>query len=576
MAALRLLFLICSSFASLFTHIISPHFNRNSFPEGFVFGAASSAYQYEGAAFEGGKGPNRIANRSNGDVADNFYNLYKEDVKLMKHIGLDAFRMSISWPRILPRITPFVTLFHWDLPQPLEDEYLGFLSPHIVDDFKDFAELCFKEFGDRIKHWATINEPFIFASGGYDGGLTGNIAPGRCSNRAVCVQGNSATEPYIVAHHMLLAHAVAAKLYKEKYQELRLDHKDQQICRKGKLHLARLMESPPQPSSVSNESRAIIALKFCEKSTMSRAKLEPPVDFYKLIARLEASSKWHSVDRAHRNSSSTAQQNIIVPSVKIRCGTQRPDRLTTTKPIQKGEIGIVLVTNWMVPYSSGELDVKAAERGLDFIYGWFMNPLVYGEYPKIMQFLVGNRLPNFTKEQAAMVKGSFDYVGLNYYTGNYAAHIFCCIENISSTTDSMVRFSTEIDDVPIGKPTAIPYFFVYPKGLDLLVYTKERYNNPTIYITETGISDGNNDTIKYAIEDLQRIDFYDSHIRAVHQAIKKGVNVKGFFAWSLLDTFEWSYGYNQRFGICYVDFKNKLKRIPKDSAIWFKNFLNGK
>ncbi|KAL0346469.1 UNVERIFIED_CONTAM: Beta-glucosidase 12 [Sesamum calycinum] len=388
MAALRLLFLICSSFASLFTHIISPHFNRNSFPEGFVFGAASSAYQYEGAAFEGGKGPS---------IWDNFTTNFQEDVKLMKHIGLNGFRMSISWPRILPRITPFVTLFHWDVPQALEDEYLGFLSPLIVDDFQDFAELCFKEFGDRIKYWITVNEPSAFAASGYDGGSIGSIAPGRCSSRDVCAQGNSATEPYIVVHHLLLAHAVAAKLYKEKYQ-----------------------------------------------------------------------------------------------------------------PIQKGKVGIVVVTDWMVPYSSEELDVKAAQRALDFVYGWIMNPLVYGEYPRIMQCLVGNRLPKFTKEQAAMVKGSFDYLGLNYYTGNYAAHISCRKGNISSTTDNMVRLSTDINGVPIGKPTALKYLFVYPEGLhDLLVYTKKKYNNPTIYITETGMSDGNN-PINQAIEDLQRVDFYNS------------------------------------------------------------------
>ncbi|KAL0339254.1 UNVERIFIED_CONTAM: Beta-glucosidase 11, partial [Sesamum angustifolium] len=115
-------------------------------------------------------------------------------------------------------ITPFVTIFHWDLPQSLEDEYLGFLSPRIIDDYKDFAELCFKEFGDRVKHWATFNEPYIFTSGGYDGGATGNAPPGRCSNRSICAEGNSATEPYIVGHHMLIAHATAVKLYKEKYQ----------------------------------------------------------------------------------------------------------------------------------------------------------------------------------------------------------------------------------------------------------------------------------------------------------------------------------------------------------------------
>ncbi|KAL0346367.1 UNVERIFIED_CONTAM: Beta-glucosidase 12 [Sesamum calycinum] len=398
--------------------------------------------------------------------------------------------MSISWPRILPRgklsggvnkrgiafynnvfnellengITPFVTLFHWDLPQTLEDEYKGFLSPNIIDDFRNFAELCFKEFGDRVKHWITLNEPFSFASGGYDGSFIGNLAPGRCSARDKCSQGNSATEPYIVAHHLLLSHAATVKLYKEKYQ-----------------------------------------------------------------------------------------------------------------PIQKGEIGISLVAHWMEPYSSNKLDVQAAERALDFMYGWFLHPLVYGDYPRTMQSLVGNRLPKFTKEQSAMVKRSFDFLGLNYYTGNYAAHIPCRSENISSTTDSMVRLSTNIKGVPIGEPTEVDLFFIYPKGLyKLLAYTKEKYKNPTIYITETGMGYSNNGTMKHAIEDFQRIKFYDGHLRAVQQAIRQGVSVKGLFAWSFLDTFEWGSGYTQRFGICYVDFKNKLKRVPKKSAIWFKNFLNAK
>ncbi|KAL0411223.1 UNVERIFIED_CONTAM: Furcatin hydrolase, partial [Sesamum latifolium] len=409
----------------------------------------------------------RIADHSTGDVAVDFYHRYKDDVKLMKNIGLNAFRMSISWSRILPRgnlsggvnkegiafynnvinellangITPFVTIFHWDLPQGLEDEYLGFLSPRIIDDYKDFAELCFKEFGDRVKHWATLNEPYIFASGGYDGGLTGNAAPGRCSNRAICAEGDSATEPYIVGHNLLLAHATAVKLYRE------------------------------------NISR---------------------------------------------------------------------------------------------------LDVRAAQRALDFMYGWFIHPIVYGDYPRTMRSIVGDRLPKFTKEQAELVKGSFDYVGLNYYTGNFARHVVSSGGNVSSATDIKASLSTEANGVSIGTPTAVSYFDDYPKGLhDLLVYTKERYNNPTIYITETGMTDGNNIT-KYAIDDDGRISFYNGHIRAVHRAIEQGVDVKGFFAWSLLDNFEWGSGYTQRFGIIYIDYENDLKRIPKESADWFKNSLNAK
>ncbi|KAL5983324.1 Beta-glucosidase 24 [Asimina triloba] len=157
---------------------------------------------------------------------------------------MDAFRFSISWPRILPYgnlrggvnkegirfynnlidellsngLKPFVTLFHWDAPQSIEDAYAGFLSSKIVDDFRDYAEVCFKEFGDRVKHWMTLNEPLTYSVGGY---AIGFLAPGRCSPGGAilnCSAGNSGTEPYIVGHNMLLAHAAAVKLYKEKYQ----------------------------------------------------------------------------------------------------------------------------------------------------------------------------------------------------------------------------------------------------------------------------------------------------------------------------------------------------------------------
>ncbi|KAL3832903.1 hypothetical protein ACJIZ3_007639 [Penstemon smallii] len=469
-------------------------FNRTTFPSDFSFGAASSAYQYEGAAFEDGKGPSifdtfihkfpdKILNRSNGDVADDFYHRYKDDVKLVKFVGLNAFRMSISWPRILPRgklsggvnkkgiafynnvfdeliangITPYVTIFHWDLPQALEDEYKGFLSPLIIDDFRDFADLCFKEFGDRVKHWITMNEPFIFISSGYD---VGSLAPGRCSYWLNCTYGNSATEPYIAAHHMLLSHASTVKLYKAKYQAT-----------------------------------------------------------------------------------------------------------------QKGEIGITLVSHWMVPYSSSRLDVQAAQRALDFMYGWFADPIFTGDYPKVMRSLVKNRLPRFTDEQSEMLKGSLDFLGLNYYTGNYAQHIANRTGRVTSGTDNLVNLSTARRGQHIGDLTGVSIFDVYPKGLhDLLVYTKAKYNNPKIYITETGIGDQDNG-VKKGINDPQRIDFYNGHLKAVGRAIKQGVNVKGLFAWTFMDTFEWGSGYTLRFGLYYVDYKNGLKRIPKRSAIWLKKSI---
>ncbi|CAL5189680.1 unnamed protein product [Lathyrus oleraceus] len=243
----------------LFTLTISTStlaLNRSSFPIDFIFGTSTSAYQYEGGAKEGGKGtniwdtftkkyPEKIADRNTGEVSVDGYHRYKEDVGIMKYMNLDAYRLSISWSRILPSgrisggineegityynnminellangIEVFATIFHWDLPQALEDEYGGFLSPLIVFDFRDYAEHCFKEFGDRVKHWITINEPSTYTTAGY---VIGMFPPGRCSDwlNLNCTGGDSGTEPYLVAHHLLLAHAAACSSVQDKISGL--------------------------------------------------------------------------------------------------------------------------------------------------------------------------------------------------------------------------------------------------------------------------------------------------------------------------------------------------------------------
>ncbi|MED6209894.1 Beta-glucosidase 12 [Stylosanthes scabra] len=499
------LFTTSSSSAAKVAPPVSPildvsSLNRSSFPPGFIFGASSASYQYEGAAFEGGKGlsiwdtfthkyPEKIEDRSNGDVANDQYHHYKEDVGIMKDINLDAYRLSISWPRILPKgklsgginqeginhynslfdellskgIKPFVTLFHWDLPQALEDEYGGFLSPRIVDDYRDYVEVCFKEFGDKVKHWITFNQPYTYSQGGY---ATGVKAPGRCSKwlNQNCTGGDSGTEPYLVSHHELLAHAAAVQLYKTKYQAS-----------------------------------------------------------------------------------------------------------------QKGVIGITLVSHWFMPLSNNPLDISAAERSLDFMYGWFMEPLTRGDYPESMKSIVGSRLPKFSKEQSKKLIGSYDFIGLNYYTTNYAANAPKLLSaKPNYATDSHVNFATERNGIPIGPKAASPWLYVYPKGiLELLLYTKKKYNNPLIYITENGIDEYNDPTLSLeeALLDTFRVDFYYRHLFYLQHVIKDGANVKGYFAWSLLDNFEWSAGYTVRFGLNYVDYKNGQKRYNKLSAKWFKNFL---
>ncbi|XP_008450457.2 cyanogenic beta-glucosidase-like [Cucumis melo] len=481
------------------SHIPIDLVRRSSFPKGFVFGSASSAYQFEGAAFEDGKKPSiwdnythqhpeKIYDHSTGDVAVDQYHRYKEDVALMKKMGFDAYRFSIAWSRVLPKgklsggvnkkgiryynnlinellakgIQPYVTLFHWDTPQALEDEYGGFLGHQIVNDFRDFVDICFKEFGDRVKHWITLNEPWSFAMGGY---AQGALAPGRCSSWQPfnCLGGNSGTEPYIVGHHQILAHAAAVKLYKTKYQ-----------------------------------------------------------------AR------------------------------------------------QKGVIGITLVSIWYTPYSNSEADKKAAIRSLDFALGWFLHPLTYGDYPPIMRELVKKRLPKFTKAEVALIKGSIDFLGLNYYTANYAKdNPNAPGPQPSYLTDYRADQSTDRNGVSIGpKFNATSWLAVYPKGFkDLLIYTKTKYKNPIIYITENGYLDIEGPPLKEMLMDRRRVKYHHDHLMALKEAIQAGVRVKGYFAWSFLDNFEWASGYVIRFGLTYIDYKNNLKRIPKLSAKWFENFL---
>ncbi|XP_008807567.3 furostanol glycoside 26-O-beta-glucosidase-like [Phoenix dactylifera] len=471
---------------------------RSSFPPGFAFGVASSAYQVEGAWNEGGREPSiwdtfthnqpdKITDHSTGDIATDSYHRYKEDVKIMKDMGVDSYRFSISWSRILRNgtlegginpegikyyndlinelidngIEPFVTLFHWDVPQALEDAYGGFLCRNIVHDFKDFANICFEEFGDRVKHWITLNEPWSFSSMGYS---LGSHAPGRCSEFLGCPVGDSMTEPYIVAHNLLLAHAAAARLYKEKFQAT-----------------------------------------------------------------------------------------------------------------QKGEIGISLVSMWYKPYSNFYQDREAANRSIEFMLGWFMDPLVFGDYPFNMRALVQERLPYFTAEESEMIKGSYDFIGINYYTSRYAQGVPISQESSPSLSiqDSYANQLDEKDGVPIGQLDGT-WVYVYPYGVkDLLLYTKNRYNNPTIYITENGTCELNDPekTWKQASYDPWRINYLSLHLAQVREAIQEGVDVKGYFAWALTDNFEWNEGYTQRFGLVYIDYAHHLKRHPKISSKWFARFL---
>jgi len=453
----------------------------DSFPEDFIWGTATAAYQIEGAWNEDGKGPSiwdtftkidgKIKDGSSGDVACDSYHNYKEDVALMKAMGMTSYRFSISWSRILPQgtadnknelgikyyhdlidellaneIVPAVTLYHWDLPQALQDKG-GWLVPEVADWFEEYARVCFEEFGGDVKFWITLNEPKETSLQGHG---SGDMAPG--------ITGMG-TNVYIAAHNQIRAHAKAYKLYHDVFAE-------------G----------------------------------------------------------------------------------------------------QGGQIGITLNIDWFEPLDpSKPEDLEASETLMNFNLGWYAHAiLVDGKYPEVMRQKIDeksaaqgydeSRLPSFTEEESLMIKGSSDFLGMNFYTARVAFPEPAPIEDVSFYSDPDVSNYQDIDWYGSGSS----WLKVCPWGIRrALNWASEQYGHPDIYITENGFSDrlGN-------LDDLQRIYYYKHYLNQVLKAIKlDGVSVKGYYAWSLLDNFEWAMGYTEHFGLHQVNMTSAAReRTPKESS----------
>nr|XP_025633766.1 beta-glucosidase 11 isoform X1 [Arachis hypogaea] len=483
---LLLLLLVCSSVL-----LAVDGLRRDEYPPQFVFGASTSAYQVEGAADEDGRKPsiwdtfahagNANTYKGNGDTGCDQYHKYKEDVQLMAKMGLDAYRFSISWSRLIPDgkgpinqkglqyynnlinelisqgIQAHVTLYHWDLPQTLEDEYGGWVNKKIVRDFTAFANVCFKEFGDRVKHWSTINEGNVFSQGGYDIGF---LPPQHCSPSSIfnCSKGNSSTEPYLVTHNMLLAHASAATLYRNKYQ-----------------------------------------------------------------------------DKQH------------------------------------GFIGFNLLTFGFVPLTNTSEDIIAAQRAQDFFLGWFLSPFIFGDYPETMKKNVGSRLPIFTESESNLVKGSIDFVGINFYYSYFVKDNprSLYIKDRDYTADMAVELTAYTSE-----ETSKDEAQIIPWTLEgLLDSLKNIYGDFPIYIHENGLQTHRNSSL----EDWPRIKYLQEYIGSILDMLRNGHDIRGYFVWSFMDVFELLGGYESTFGLYYIDLNDPtLRRQPKLSSQWYSNFLNNR
>ncbi|KAJ0970443.1 hypothetical protein J5N97_023320 [Dioscorea zingiberensis] len=470
--------------------------HRSQFPDSFLFGTSTSSYQVEGAWLEGNKSaniwdvfthlPGKIKDGSNGDVADDHYHRYLEDVELIHSLGLNAYRFSISWSRVLPRgrfgdintigvefynnlinsvlskgIQPVVSLCHFDIPQELEDRYGAWLSPEIQEDFGYFAEVCFKAFGDRVKYWITINEPNLMLKFSY---LIGAYPPGRCSQPfGNCASGDSTLEPYIAAHNAILSHATAVDIYKSKYQ-----------------------------------------MK------------------------------------------------------------------------QGGLIGIIVNCNWYEPLRNVSEDYIAAQRVSCFMSSLFLDPIIFGDYPTEMREILGSKLPTFTSQERRKLWHKIDFIGINHYTTHYVKDcIFSSCELSKYDGNALVLTSGQRNGQLIGTPTPMENMFVVPYGMEKVVMNfKERYNNTPMYITENGFSQksSNDMLLDDFVKDPDRIDFIQNYLTFLTKAMRQGADVRGYFVWSLMDNFEWVFGYSLRFGLYHVDYTTQ-KRTPKQSAKWYQEFL---
>ena len=448
-----------------------------NFPTNFLWGAATAAYQVEGAAAEDGRGltiwdtfshtPGKTDNGDSGDVACDMYHRYPADIEIMHGLGIKGYRLSISWSRLFPNgdevreergfafydnlinnllaqgITPYITLYHWDLPQALEDKG-GWRSRETVAAFGKYAAAVAAHFGDRVKHFAPINEPWCVAWLGHGLGVH---APG-ISDRSTAFK---------VAHHTVIAHATAV-----------------------------------------NAMRAVRSdLKIGPVLNQANYPADDPSD-----------------------------------------------------PVQA--------------HASAILDAVQNR--------WWMDAIFYGKYPEILVEEFGSEfLDAILPGDMELAQTPNDWLGINYY---FDTRVGASDSAKTVEFDNSALLGLTIDSTPVGELTDMGWP-ITPAGLSgMLVRWHKEFGErlPQIFITENGCAYPDGPDQNGKINDQRRISYLDKHLNALLDAIAQGVNIGGYFQWSLLDNFEWSLGYQKRFGIVHVDY-NTQKRTPKESAHWYSEVI---
>lgn len=447
------------------------------FPEGFLWGAATAAYQVEGAAREEGRGdsiwdtfartPGNVRHGDTGEISCDQYHRLREDLDLMADLGLQSYRFSVSWPRVRPTgdgavnrpgldyyrrlvdglrqrdIAPALTLYHWDLPQPLEDAG-GWSVRETAERFAEYAGIVYEALGDSVGLWITLNEPWCSAWLGYG---WGRHAPGHADPELALR----------ASHHLLLAHG-------------------------------------------------------------------------KALAALRAAN--------------------------VPADTVRDNRLGVTLNLAPYEAA-----------TASEEDVAAARLADGNQNRLFLGPLLRGEYPEDVLELFGGEQEYIREGDLAEISAPLDFLGVNYYFRSTVA---------ASETDEGLPVGPETRVRSVTRPglqTTAMGWPIEAHGLtEVLLRVKEEYADLPVYITENGAAFDDYGDPEGVVDDEERVAYLEDHFRAAHEAIERGVDLRGYFVWSLLDNFEWAEGYSRRFGLIHVDYPTQ-RRTPKRSSGWYRDVI---
>lgn len=437
------------------------------FPEPFWWGAATSAYQIEGAPDADGKGPSiwdrfahtpgRITGGDTGDIACDHYHRTESDLALASDLGLNAYRFSIAWTRIFPEgtgavnaaglgfydrlidrlltlgIEPFPTLYHWDLPAALDD-HGGWLNRDAAHWFADYAEVLFRAFGDRIRHWTTFNEPWVVAHDGY---LSGFLAPGH----------RNLFEAPRVSHNLLRAHAAAVQLFR------------------------------------------------------------------------------------------------------------------TLSPHQ---IGLVVNLEPKYPASDRPEDLAATARAEAYMNRQYLDPILLGRYPEELVEIFGPAWSDPSGADLDFIRQPIDFVGINYYTR-------------AVTADDPQNPPVRARNVPQSRypHTETGWEVFAPALTEVLSRVAVRYGNPPVLITENGAAFYDPPHVPAGYQDPLRIAYVRDHLLALRRALAQGIDLRGYFAWSLLDNFEWAHGFSKRFGLIHVDYATQERTI-KGSGRFYRDVIQSR